>query len=389
MRIFKPQPNSNDAHMEEAIKTAYARSLLGGGLQYNIQVHSRSHVSRHIVAKIQAEYLKAFSQLCALRVRQPVIDVVVRNQLTSHFRKLCVPHLPLTIPQQAQRWSSVSATKRRRRLQRSSKNRTWVALRKMQLDLPSILWYMLYRCAYGSHSYVGALVPYTVTTVRESDHANMIYLQFTRTTTTCKVKCILIEPNGPDSTRTYPDGLRRLRAAWARVVTEASRDIRFNLVPQVHVLGATAKLNANQVASNLHSLVGRRESHIHQHLGYTMKRRKYSGYGICAAITHWIVYTWIQGGCVTSLDTHYQSMCGTALANPYAMKHQVLAFIQLITKKIYAVYSSKLRAYMKKDCHQLRKRFAKMHSEFDRIHMTAEVVIKTNTGQHMLSFKDT
>jgi hypothetical protein len=217
----------------------------------------------------------------------------------------------------------------------------------------------------------------------------MIYLQFNRTTSACQVKCILIEPNGPDATRTYPDGLRRLRAAWARVVSEANRDTRLDLVPQVHVLGATAKLNANQVASNLHSLVGRRESHNQQHFGYTMKRRRYSGYGICAAITHWIVHSWIQGGCVGSLETHYQSMCRAALADPRAMKHRVLAFIQLISKKIHVVYSSKLRAYMKNDCQQLRKRFAKMHPEFERMRMTAEVIVKTNTGQRMFSYTDT
>jgi hypothetical protein len=306
----------------------YANCLLGGHTIKTSYESKSTDVPAAIFHAVQQDVNSTVKAVSSLRPLQPVLDILVRNASP----RLCVPHLPTKIASVATRWS---ATRRRRDRLRQKSNRRWSVRRKTQSDLASLLWYALRKCNKRGR-YIGALLPYSVSIHQPNDHANMILLDFHNT----PIRCVLVEPNGPTGTRKHPDGLKRLTAAWGRVVTEES-----GLDPTVHVLGETGP-NADEVARNLHTIVGRRRSTYRE------------GYGICAAITHWIVHTWVTQG-TTSLEDHYAKMCDNALADTAAAKRRVLAFIVDVTARLQRTYETTLHEVIARDLRRLERRLCK------------------------------
>ena len=239
------------------------------------------------------------------------------------------------------------------------------------------LWYTLQRCLREKSLPLGALLPYSVAArtgrrlvslraSRDRNHANFIYLCFQHNDTTSlvapNVQCVLIEPNGPKEAYAYKDGLSRLRHAWAQLVNEGVfvKGRRVRLDPKVSVLGERDAHTVKDVERNLHALVGVRQvltSRYRSQRGrvHTTTTTHYRGHGggICGAVTHWIVDTWLEKRGSRSLEDVYNDLCEQASSDPTETLSKLTTFMRNFRTRIRALYSKMVDKALQKDMRAL------------------------------------
>lgn len=331
------------------MRTAYAASLLGG-MRTDIRTRFTSPGLDAATSRAcQAETDAAVKAIITVRPSQPLLDCLVRGTT-----RLFVPHFTDGDAERNRdhhrnrdrteaRGTRVQRATHRQSGHADPRARRWSVRSKAASTLDDRLWYVLYRADH--HAYEGALLNYTVSTKRPNDHANLIYVAYR------PLRCVLIEPNGPVSTTTYPDGVRRLRAAWVKVAPVTADKV-------VHVLGEdrSAHPNALEVSRNLHSLVGRRTSTTTTTQGRRVRRIQRAGYGVCGAVTMWIVRTWVRSSRSDTLEEHYARMCRDAQADPARAKHGLERFLTSVGDWVKNHYETALKAAIHTDLKRLQNR---------------------------------
>ena len=360
-----------------SIEALYTSTLLSG-VAYEVCVRAQGVGCTHTTMN---QLLKDFQLRCSAiasqRSQQAVLDVLVRRTSSPGVRTahpLCTPHFPhdLAHTKIVTRWSRRSVRKARVRTHaRNASVRKATPRAKARLDLAMRLWYTLQRCLRRRTTSCGALLPYSVATRKDlrvsrkvtsatgRNHANFIYLHFDhKNSATTRVRCVLIEPNGPAAARAYKDGFTRLRHAWAQLVNEGVvvKGHRLQLQSNVDILGDKGAHTVNEVERNLHALVSPRRVSTRRHRSRHGRIHKtttthYEGHGagICGAVTHWIVHRWLRADTSRTLEDVYAELCAWAAASPQEALDDLKAFMQDVRTQTRAVYTDNVDAALRRD----------------------------------------
>lgn len=370
--------------MTSSVEELYASSLLGGGGSHCLEIRwSRVGCPSHVANRVCKEVRAQCHAIATLRGQQTVLDVLVRQPTAdgaSTASLLCTPHFTHDIQEATAttRWSRRSIRKARKRMHTRGVSVPKVTPRsKLRFDLTMRLWYTLQRCLRERTSPLGALLPYSVAArtgrrrvslraSRARNHANFIYLCFqhndTSSPVTPHVQCVLIEPNGPKEAYAYKDGLSRLRRAWTQLVNEGVfvKGRPLHLDPKVSVLGERNAHTVKDVERNLHALVGVRQvltSRYRSQRGrvHTTTTTHYRGHGggICGAVTHWIVDTWLKKRGSRSLEDIYKDLCEQASSDPTETLSKLTTFMRNFGTRIRAQYSKMVDKALQKDMRDL------------------------------------
>ena len=361
-----------------SVEALYASTLLSG-VAYAVRTRAQGiGCAQTTLKRLLNDFQLRCTAIASQRSQQVVLDVLVRRPSLSGAgngaRSLCTPHFPhdLARTAAATRWSRRSVRKARVKMHgRSTSVRKASPHSKARLDLAMRLWYTLQRCLRKHATSCGALLPYSVathkglrvsrhtTSAAERNHANFIYLHFDHTdSATTRVRCVLIEPNGPAAARAYKDGLTRLHHAWAQLVDEGvvvkGRQLR--LQSNVDILGDKGAQTVNDVERNLHALVSPRSVLTRRYRSrrgrlHTTTTTRYEGHGagICGAVTHWIVHRWLRAGSSRTLEDVYTELCGWAAAHPQAALDDLKAFMQQVRTQTRVMYAGNVEAALRRD----------------------------------------
>jgi hypothetical protein len=330
-------------------------------------------------------------RILRLRSTQFVTDTLVRvaaNTVHGPSRVLCAPHLPSvyksTLPNTRlnTRLSTSPKTSTNTTQQRFETRRTrrWHALDKTSVSFADALMYMLCRCtpqpvttttttrscthqslhpcnaaSAADRPFVrGALLSYTVSTRKQHDHANMVYLDFR----SAAVRCYLFEPNGPAFTRTYPDGLSRLQQAWRWVQAQAKiTGMQVHLESRVRIVGSDMDPQEPERNVGLQTLLGRcsvnryRTPSGRRTVLHTTRR----GYGVCGAVSYWVFVTWLWGNTNETLEQHYRHLHRYIRTQPEDAREKLLTFIRSLNTHTFKEYAKHTREYIHNDLVALAK----------------------------------
>ena len=360
-----------------SVAALYASTLLSG-VAYAVRTRAQGiGCAQTTLKRLLNDFQLRCTAIASQRSQQVVLDVLVRRPSlpgAGNVRSLCTPHFPhdLTRTVTAKRWSRRSVRNARVKMQGRSTSVRKAPHSKARLDLAMRLWYTLQRCLRKHATSCGALLPYSVATRKSlrvsrnstsaagRNHANFIYLHFDHEdSANTRVRCVLIEPNGPAAARAYKDGLTRLRHAWAKLVDEGvvlKGKRRLILQSKVDILGDKGAQTMNEVERNLHALVSPRSVLTRRYRSrrgrlHTTTTTRYEGHGagICGAVTHWIVHRWLRADTSRTLEDVYAELCGWAAAYPQAALDDLKAFMQDVRKQTRVMYADNVDAALRRD----------------------------------------
>lgn len=378
-----------------SVEKLYASSLLGGGISPYVNIGVKStKCSNGTVKRVMNACLQGFMDILSLRSQQLVLDVLVRHNHCHKAQTLCIPHFSTDIRDSRQiRWSRRSVVKKRIETRTHSLHKA-SPLEKIHYDLSMRIWYTLQRCLINERNH-GSLLPYTVDGNHGSrNHANFIHLSFDRTNAQRTVRCTLVEPNGPEAAHKYGDGLNRLQQAWKRLRSEGVyiKNTRIHVDPTVYVLGEQTQHTVKDVQRNLHALVGprttktftRRSKHGHV---YKTTMVNYGGFGkgICAAVTHWVIDTWLKRGMSESLDSVYAQMCEHAVTHPQESLNSLIGFMNNVRNRIRERFDQHIQRTVSVDIRRFTKRVSRRYaSQLNGGHIQIECDVKLKHHGHEL-----
>lgn len=370
-----------------SVEKLYASSLLGGGISPSVNIGVKStKCSKHTVERVMKACSQGIMDILSIRSQQLVLDVLVRHNPCHKAQTLCIPHFSTDMTDARQiRWSRRSVVQKRIKT-RTHSLRKASPFEKVRYDLSMRIWYTLQRCLTDTRNH-GSLLPYTVDGHHGSrNHANFIYLSFDRTHAHRTVRCTLVEPNGPEAAHKYGDGLKRLQTAWKRLRHEGvyMKNERIEVDPTVYVLGEQTQHTVKDVQRNLHALIGPRTTKTftrrsrHGHV-YKTTMINYGGFGkgICAAVTHWVIDTWLNRGMSESLESVYAQMCEHAVTHPQESLNSLIGFMKHMRKRIHEHFEEHIQQTVPSDITRFTKRLSRTNaSELNGGHMQVECHVK-------------
>lgn len=246
----------------------------------------------------------------ATRGTQPIMHELLRGRTRS--AKVCAPHLPV-YPRVGRAEESLPLD-----------GRAWGVVEKFRATLAQQFAYAYKRC----EDFRGAVL-YLSVRVGEGagpdNHANFVYLDLEPT----PAVAYLFEPNGPQAAR-KADGLAKVTAA---------------------VAGANRLLRATAFATEVR-LPGSRG--VQSALGVVARGRGAVNFGICGAVTTWLLHEWVAQGAALALDAFTASLEARVAADPQLARDQIVDFMRTSTANARAHMAAYTRETIRRDLARFR-----------------------------------
>jgi hypothetical protein len=190
----------------------------------------------------------------------------------------------------------------------------------------------------------------------------MIYLYYdTSSSSSCRVICYLLEPNGARFIQKHPSGFHRLQQAWAYVKQHLHH--RFDFGSRVKVVGEQLTTQYG-----LQTLLGDYTKHTRKSKAHLVKTYRREGYGICGAVTFWLFHTWLSSGMNQPLDRFYKQVVKYVFKHRLKAQHLIYTFMKDINEKTRQFYATKTESYLKNDMKRIQKQLSNTYSKVFRTH---------------------